>query len=436
MLLLALGLRLGWGLSRPSAIDERLPDQREYLQLAENLLRHGQLVMDHDRFGPVRAYRMPGYPLFLALCGASATAARMAQAVIDASVVLAVYLVARRWLSAPTALLASLATALNPFQIYFAALILSETLFTAMLAWGTALLAWRPGFLWGGIVLALAVHVRPSAVFLPLAMGYCAVFATHSAEMRRRRGWLRLPVGAGMLLLTAAALTPWWLRNLNVLESWVWLTTNGGITRYDGFNPDATGASDQSFLDTAVAAPAYSLNELARDRYFADLASSYIRETWQDDPARLLKLTLAKLARTWSPMPLSAEFGGRALYRWIALSWCVPLFALALVGLCRRELPRPARALLVAPALYFTVIHAMSVGSLRYRVPAEPLLSVLAAAGATAILPAIAEGLRRVAGRRVSVKASGNDQSPQRPADAGNGGEQGEAQRNAAGERP
>jgi hypothetical protein len=41
---------------------------------------------------------------------------------------------------------------------------------------------------------------------------------------------------------------------------------------------------------------------------------------------------------------------------------------------------------LLLPALYFTAVHALSVGSLRYRVPAEPPLAVLAAAGAARVI--------------------------------------------------
>jgi hypothetical protein len=36
---------------------------------------------------------------------------------------------------------------------------------------------------------------------------------------------------------------------------------------------------------------------------------------------------------------------------------------------------------LMLPAIYLTVVHAMSVGSLRYRMPAEAPMAVLAAAG-------------------------------------------------------
>ena len=66
---------------------------------------------------------------------------RVVQALIDTSTVLAAYLLARRWLSPRASLFAAFIVAINPFLIYFTGLVLSETLFIAMLAWGMALLA-------------------------------------------------------------------------------------------------------------------------------------------------------------------------------------------------------------------------------------------------------------------------------------------------------
>ena len=55
-------------------------------------------------------------------------------------------------------------------------------------------------------------------------------------------------------------------------------------------------------------------------------------------------------------------------------------FLLVLAGLFSPSLPGTAKVFLLAPALYLTVVHALSVGSLRYRVPAEVPMAVIAAA--------------------------------------------------------
>lgn len=377
LLCVALAVRLGWAVLQPTdpASLERLPDQREYHELAVHLLAgEGYWFVDPRFDDRVYAHRMPGYPLFIALLGGSLTAVRVAQALIDASTVLAVYLLARRWIGPAPGLFAGALVAFNPFMVYFSALLLTETIFTAMLAWGMVLLVRMRSLLWGGIVLALAVLIRPSGLFLPVILGVSAVLLARDPEPDppTRLRW-RLPVGATMLLLTVLVLLPWGYHNHRVLGEWIFTTTNAGITRYDGFNPDATGASDQSFVREMPWLA--NMNELEREAYFQERASAFIRE----NPRRVLWLTGQKVLRTWSPVPLSSEYGTNRLYVAAGLLYGVPLFLLVLLGLWAGNLPRPVKCFLLIPAAYFTVVHAASVGSLRYRIPAEPPMAVVAA---------------------------------------------------------
>jgi hypothetical protein len=138
----AFALRAAWGLAQPTdtAAIDRLPDQREYLELARSLLDGQGLKFYDPRFGDeVYACRTPAYPAFVAACGANVRLVRLAQAFLDASTVLAVYLLTRRWLPPRGALIAGAIAAFNPFLIYFTGLLLTETLFTALLVWGMAL---------------------------------------------------------------------------------------------------------------------------------------------------------------------------------------------------------------------------------------------------------------------------------------------------------
>src|SRR5256885_12474556 len=89
-------------------------------------------------------------------------------------------------------------------------------------------------------------------------------------------------------------------------------------------------------------------------------------------PAGSLKLMGNKIARTWSPVPLSNDYGGNRLYVLAALCYSLPLDVLVLLGLWQGALPRTAKELLLLPAIYFTGIHAGSVGSLGYRFPVGP----------------------------------------------------------------
>src|SRR5207244_1959124 len=139
--------------------------------------------------------------------------------------------------------------------------------------------------------------------------------------------------------------------------------------------PDATGASAQDFVRQMPQLK--GMNEVSRNDYLSERAWEFI----SDNPVRAMQLAVIKVGRTWSPQPLSREFG-RFVYVLAAWAFMLPLYGLALVGLWYVTLPRAAKTLLLAPAVYFTVSAAISVGSLRYRVPAHVPISVLAAAGA------------------------------------------------------
>ena len=391
ILLIALGLRLGWAVSRPGddASLSALPDQLEYLSLARNLLGGTGLQFLDKRFADtVYAFRTPGYPLFVAACGGNLRAVRVVQALLGALTVLAVYLLARRLchpsLQASLPAFAAVLAAVNPYLIYFTGLILSETLFTAMLVWGMFLLirhdtSGKSAFRWisGGLILALSILVRPSAVALPVLLGIAAAFVNHPPRptYEQTTTWSnrwRLPVGATMLLLTVLALLPWASRNATVLQHWVWLDTNGGFTLYDGYNPDATGGSDQSWVSREP--ELRILSEVQRSEYLRQKAIWYARS----HRVRSVQLIGARLARTWSPVPLSSEYA-QTRHRVIGLCYAVPFDILLLVGLIWGRLPRPAKVFLLVPAIYLSAVHALTVGSLRYRLPADGPMAVIAA---------------------------------------------------------
>ncbi|MEM8873184.1 MAG: hypothetical protein AAGD32_02890 [Planctomycetota bacterium] len=385
LLLVALVLRVGWGLTRSDDLSA-LPDQQEYVAIAESLLAGEGLAFSDERFGQVvRAYRMPGYPLLIAACGTNLTVVRIVQAFIDTSSVLAVVLLAWRFLPAKWSIVAGWFTALNPFLIFFSALILTETLFIALLLWGAALCCcvWRRSGGWwiGALILALSILVRPAGIGLPLMIAGFAV-VLHNRHPFNAGSRFPIPPVATVALLMALVLTPWTLRNWHVVGEPIPTTTNSGVTLYDGLNPDATGASDQTVLQ--MMPQLRRMTEVERHQYLAGRAKLFVAE----HPWRVAELTVVKAARTWSPIPLSADFGGRMLYVIIAAAWAIPLFLLTIVGVVRGRLAWSTIVFLLLPAVYVTLVHAVTVGSLRYRLPAEPFLGIIAAAGLHALIQA------------------------------------------------
>lgn len=390
---IALVLRAGWVLMRWAQQGAALefPDEALHWELATNLMHGGALVSDDGRF----AARMPLYPIFLAYFASFGEAgvllARLAQCVLGAAVAAIAYRLTRKALDRRIGVIAGLLVAIDPFAIFFSNLLLTEVLFT-VLAVSIIACAWfyltgprRVLSLFGLALFGPAVILtRPSAAgWIPLIW-----LLVWLAAIDRGRTFAQLLLCPVVLLLL---LLPWGLRNEHVLGSPAWLSTNGGVTLYDAQGPQADGSSDQAFLERLEENPEFSaMSEVERDAALQERALDHMRT----NPARVLRLAVVKLMRTWNPFPNFVDYrGSRAA--WVGAMYTVGVIALALVGMARglsRRLrphqmtfwrllpgPRTFQALLWLPVLYFTFVHCIYIGSVRYRVPLMPLLAIGAA---------------------------------------------------------
>ncbi|QDU59317.1 hypothetical protein Pan216_01450 [Planctomycetes bacterium Pan216] len=340
------------------------------------------------RLGETAAIRTPGYPALIAGCwwiagGQHLRAVLWAQALLGTVTCWFVLAIGRECerMGFPrgTALLALLVAALDPYAALLGAVELSETAFT-MLLMATAWLAIRhldrPSFLAGaamGVLAGLATLVRPSVLLLTPLSASWFLGATH-----HRRASLTTLVGSLVgLLLTMA---PWIVRNALVLGAWVPTTTNVGESLYDGVGPQATGASDMRFK---VEADLAGMNELEQDRYWRDESIEAMRA----EPLRVVSLSAIKLWRFWSPWPNAAQYQ-RPLPIVVGTLASVPIYGLALVGIWSQRRRWRLMALCLLPAVYFSLLHMVFVSSIRYRVPAMPLVDILAGAGAVVLYAA------------------------------------------------
>jgi 4-amino-4-deoxy-L-arabinose transferase-like glycosyltransferase len=244
----------------------------------------------------------------------------------------------------------------------------------------TALIATLSGFAAG-----IATLTRPSwLLFTPLLiLGSC---------LRRapvNRWFLRSCCAVVALALTLA---PWTLRNWREFHRFIPTSLQVGASLYDGLNPDADGGSDMRFVDRFTAElkaedahrPGADLGapfEVRLDRRMRDAALDWAGE----NPGRALQLAGVKFARTWSPWPNEPSFRRWYVALPVAISY-VTVMALAIVGTWRYRANGWRVALFWLPAIYFTLLHMVFVGSIRYRQPAMLALAVPAGAAAAEVL--------------------------------------------------
>ncbi|MCA9243927.1 MAG: hypothetical protein KDA32_08245 [Phycisphaerales bacterium] len=384
MALLALGVRAGWVAyqwPRAGATFE-FDDERLHWSLATNLATNGNLVSDDGRF----VARMPVYPLFLAQFAGfgdiGVLYARLAQALISAITATIIVAVATTLTGVGGTLTVAALAIFNPYEVFFCNLLLTETLFTLLLVVATVA-TWRLLALSTsrrkpiGALVAVALCGAMAVMTRPSSAGWVALLWALLILMdaNRLRGASRAAICA---LTLVGMMLPWGLRNKSLVGDYAWLSANGGVTLFDAVGPQADGSSNQSFLKDAPHLA--QMTEIQRDRALRAKAMDEIRH----DPLRIARLALVKFARTWNPFPnYDAYKAGFAALAGAAFT-VIALIA-AFLGLIRVSSPDTQRLqrLIWMPILYFTLLHCLFIGSVRYRVPLMPLLAL----GAVTAIP-------------------------------------------------
>ncbi len=367
------------------ARSEQFPDQREYLALGRSVYQSHALTFVDPRFNqPTVAFRMPVYPAMIAALQGKARAVQWMQAVFGALTVFGVMALAKRVGGHRLVpVIAGVLAAINPLSIAAGVLILTETLTAFVLVWVLVGLTsqgtkarWAAVFTASGLAL-----VSPQWA----AFGFVAtVLAARLWPVRPR---VRLAAVAVSLLTTVMVLVPWAARNRILLGEWLPLTTAGGQTLLDGFGPQADGSSNLGPVIDAMPQLG-ALGELERHHLLTAEAVDEIRA----HPLRLPLLAAAKVARTFSPLPLSAGTRGAATDGKLNLASlamgviCGTTLFLAGTTVLTGGVSQKA-GLVVVAALYVALVAAVSVGSMRYRAAIEPALAVPAGLAVLRLIP-------------------------------------------------
>ena len=365
------------------------PDSRRYAQVARNFAQgNGPIASEHDRTGTD-----PLYPILLSPAWAFQSAtlysvydwARLVNIMLGMLGVMAVMRFGRELGGQAGEVAAGLICALDPILLFSHALPLTEAPFTGLF-WAGAYAAWRctrrPSPLWGiaaGAAFGAAVLIRSSGLPLALLLPLVIVWRGKGRPVHRMIVALLTWAALGICIAPAA------IRNHRLLGHWAPVRTGMGATLLESLGPWADGGPGMEKVHWPPTPP--GANEFERDTLFRDTAVAWAKE----NPGRVLALALAKVTRTWSPAPHAPGCTG-AVFAWIGWASALPEYILAVVGVAilivgrrgaadpaAKRVDRTAAILLTAPALYFTLLHAVFVGSVRYRVPLMPGLFVLAA---------------------------------------------------------
>lgn len=364
------------------------PDEQRFLGSAARLAASGEFWVGADR-----AWEMPGTALFYAPAvwafgtQGAIIAIRIAQAVLLVIQCALIASIARRLFNKPgTAFVAACIAAFYPFFWFYQGLLLSETLFNTLLLGGVAALYWwrdrglrfDVAFVLTCLLFAAATLTKATLTLLPPLLIAVSAWAAGAAWRRT------IAVLVAASCLYAAFMSPWWIRNATVLHAFVPFTTSSAMNLYLGNNRNNpnVGIDWAQDAEPGVVAAINALpDELARQRAYAKAARDYIEE----NPVTFVRAAALKFLRFWNVVPNANEYRSR-FYAIISIASFGSVLLLALIG----ALLQWRRWRILAPIYlfigYFTFIHVVTIASLRYRFPIEPLLIVLAAEPLAALI--------------------------------------------------
>lgn len=344
--------------------------------------------------------RTPVYPFFVAGCyaifGRSPASVVYVQAFLGATIIPLTFILARRFTSPQSSLVAAGLIALHPSLILHIRLVQTEVLYDPLILLTVLGLLWalerprRQNFALAGAMLAITNLCRPTAMLLPVIV---PLLMPREWHLKRKIALFIAYLGA-IIIITA----PWTYHNYRTHKTFLIysistaLLWQGSPEFYhfayeklpkrhivqiweEELNPARNGGHDVFTIEG--------------DRYFTKRGiASILRE-----PAVYLWYCLQKAVFFWLGNPLS-DWPGHAMFNVEAMrpffspqrivgifaSRLLPVFAalgtIVLLHRWREFLP------LLAVCGYFTAIHALTYAEARYSEPLHPILAVIIATAA------------------------------------------------------
>lgn len=412
--------------------DFRFGDSQSYWVIAKNLATGNGYQYGSEN---ARVFRAPLYPITLLPWVAlsqvipmwlAVSLARIMGCALGAAAVAGIMAMGRAAFGTRAACIAGGLACIYPGAVAMSIFVLSEAVATPcmILSCYWFLVGVRNdqrrnrAFLAAGIALGLACLARPSWSLWPLVAGpywllvvgwlatvclptrapvlaHAPVF-DHAAKLNHAP--IRWPNSLRCIFLFAIgimlAMTPWWIRNYAVTGKWVPSTLQVGASLYDGWHPGASGSSDENmdfvlpFLvaqqeeDRLLAQQGISLESTFEWRVDRRMRMAATDWAWKN-PSDVARLGLVKLVKTWSPVPSARE-----IQPWIRWSEGLGYIVIGLWAIAGSIVYRKERGawFVWMPCLYLAILHAVFIGSIRYRQPGVMLLCPLAGAGCLALL--------------------------------------------------
>ena len=264
-----------------------------------------------------------------------------------------------------------------PFFIYYQALLLSETIFITILLlafyyiykWYENNFKLDKNFILANLFLVIGLYSKATLTILPpfLMSGF---YFFNKFNLKKS-----FKIFVYSFLIWGVLLSPWWIRNYMIFNKFVLFTTSSGSNLYLGnnsFNKDG-GCDWSKDVDKNFVIKVRKLPEIERNKVFKQKAIKFMEE----NPDKVLDLMWLKLKRFYN-----IEFNNKNLRKsklnYISIFSYGSVFILFLISIILNIKNWQKLSAIYILFIYFTLIYTLIISSLRYRLPLEPFMILLA----------------------------------------------------------
>ena len=341
-----------------------LPDTYTYLRIGEEIFS-GKIIQT--------PLHMPGYGIWMFLFNfitQNNYGVIIGDIVISCLTVYVIYLLSYEiFKKKEISIISALIFALYPFSIFYSISALSETLFVFLLLL-SILMFYRNDFFYGSLLIILSIYIKPTPdIFAPFLI---LIFSLVIKKYSFKKSIFHLCIYYTLYILL---LSPWWFHNWKKYDGFVRINLSGGYHLYSGNNiKNKTGGGiggidvDHNWSDEDI-----KYRGIEFHNKFKKEAYNFIKE----NPKEFVNLTMIKFLRFWRIYPYTNEYKG-TIYKLIStLSYGIILILSILFIFNSKKFLRIISPLLTI-IFFTTAIHCITIASIRYRYPIEPILIIFA----------------------------------------------------------
>lgn len=359
----------------------------EWRKPYEGIPRYRLLLSRKSDYYPT-TYRPPAMPYLLtavyAIAGRNFTAWRVVNCAITAGAVTTAAIISAQFGGIPAAAVTAAILLQSRELTRYSAMFMTEPLAALMLtllAWTwvrnakdgwTARRAMLSGAAMGGLLAARTIFILTTPVL--------AILPGNDLSFGSRLAWKTKAI---CLAVAIVVISPWWIRNIVVLDAFMPLGTQGGINLPMGFGPRALrhqGIWASNPGDGWPEIAALELDVVTSEVMLAKHRQRLTLNWMMENPGQVLHLMRLHVTQELKP--------GRDVYS----RWLLPAAAVGAAVLWK--FPAAWVLALIVCANILSVAMTYSAGG-RFMVPVQPLLAALAA-GALVYVPRQALALLRV----------------------------------------